>query len=553
MRRVIALALTVGLLCSLTPASALSVPKHIDEFDDLPALPRLSDFAQMRTWQEEEIVTIYLDRPVDNLRANWLEYNNEHEEELEVNDELIAYLDTTGHKYQVGAHWTNAYAYETYVENDPTKDESRYQTMLRDSDKAEGYKVGDTMAQRDTMRNVGSTYENLNDTKQQKNDSAINEMRGYLYNDQPDKFTKHEVEFTYNPGSAASSNAQIEATIDTLKKLATQEAQQATDALGQKHYDQYGSRDDLNNYYCVKVEEPFYAVVKTLDDGKFCILSRYKYTTDVKNISVPSGFKLYRVNGYVTAWHPTYAASDGTSDGRYTVAYLSDQTIDGEKWTVAYGRNGKIQWFYLTKYNTELFGEDLGTAFIKFEPCNTGWFIREVTEQYEDGSYISAFYNRTGNGKLAYYKASEYFTDGSSPYSSSRQNDDDEPEDSYDDEDLTPEDDDLIPYEEEDEVPEPSDFDDLEESEEEDFDEDGSDEEDSEEEDFDEFAEDADKYYVYEYEDMEEGYYGVLHTADCPLVHDRDMEDWHWSVYSASDIDLSLFRSMYKPCKVCNP
>ncbi|MBR5108831.1 MAG: hypothetical protein IK099_01450 [Clostridia bacterium] len=119
--------------------------------------------------------------------------------------------------------------------------------------------------------------------------------------------------------------------------------------------------------------------------------------------------KLYRVNGYVTAWHPTYAASDGTSDGRYTVAYLSDQTIDGDTWTVAYGRNGKIQWFYVTLYDTEFFGEDLGTAIVKFEPCNTGWFIREITETYEDGSYISAYYSRTGNGKLAYYRASEFF------------------------------------------------------------------------------------------------------------------------------------------------
>ena len=106
MKKVIALALTVGLLCSLTPALALDVPKNINDFDDLPYLPRLSDFAQMHTFQEDEIVTIYLDRPVDNLRANWLEYNNEHEEDREVSesgDVWTARLDTTGHKYQVGA------------------------------------------------------------------------------------------------------------------------------------------------------------------------------------------------------------------------------------------------------------------------------------------------------------------------------------------------------------------------------------------------------------------------------------------------------------------
>ena len=51
----------------------------------------------------------------------------------------------------------------------------------------------------------------------------------------------------------------------------------------------------------------------------------------------------------------------------------------------------------------------MGVSIIKFEPCNTGWFIREITETYEDGSYISAYYNRTGNGKLSYYRASEFF------------------------------------------------------------------------------------------------------------------------------------------------
>ena len=532
MKRVIALALTVGLLFSFAPAYALEVPKHIDDFDGLPDLPRLSDFAQMRTWQEEEIVTIYLDRPVDNLRANWLEYNNEHEEDLEVEEgadgRWTATLDTTGHKYQVGAHWTNAYAYETYTTYDSSKDEDRYQTMLRPSDAAEGYQVGDTMAQRDTFREVNSgTYLSSN-TSVQKNDSYENELKGYLYNDQPENFTKHEIKFTYNPSSVAASNKQIEADIETFTQRASQEAQAATDALGQRHYDKYGNRADLQNYYCVKVEEPFYAVVKTLEDGKFCILSRYRYDTNVKNISVPSGFKLYRVNGYVTAWHPTYAASDGTSDGRYTVAYLSDQTIDGQKWTVAYGRNGKIQWFYLTMYDTELFGQDMGTAIIKFEPCNRGWFIREVTEMYEDGSYVSAFYNRTGNGKLAYYKASEFFPGSSLPYNTGSDGNSSD-EDDYDTQNLeeglpSPEDNDLQAPEPEDEFGE-------------------EDEEDDEPE-----------YFVYEYEDPVDGVFGVLHTADCPLVQNRDLTDWHWAAYNDDEgFDLDLFRNMYQQCEVCNP
>ena len=417
MKRVIALALAVALLCSLTPALAYYVPKHIDEYDNLPYMPSLSSFAAMRTRQVEEIVTIYLDREVDNLRANWLEYNNEHEEPLEVNEELMAFLDTTGHKYQVGAHWTNAYATETYTENTLTAEqkaeglEERYQTMLRDSDAQEGKDVGDTMAERNTLREVNSSSKVSATTPEKKNDSYENELKGYLYNDQPDKFEKHEIPFSYNPNNVSGSNAQIEATIDTFKKIANQEAQSATDALGQRHYDQYGSRADLYNYYCVKVQEPYYAVVKKLDDGKFCILSRYRYDTALGNITVPSGFKLYRVNGFVTAWHPTYAASDGTSDGRYTVAYLSDQTIDGETWTVTYGRNGKIQYFYIILYDTEFFGYDLGTAKIQFEPCNAGWYIREITETYEDGSYISAYYNRTGNGKLSYYRTEGIFED----------------------------------------------------------------------------------------------------------------------------------------------
>ena len=356
MKRVIALALAVALLCSLTPALAYYVPKHIDEYDNLPYMPSLSSFAAMRTRQVEEIVTIYLDREVDNLRANWLEYNNEHEEPLEVNEELMAFLDTTGHKYQVGAHWTNAYATETYTENTLTAEqkaeglEERYQTMLRDSDAQEGKDVGDTMAERNTLREVNSSSKVSATTPEKKNDSYENELKGYLYNDQPDKFEKHEIPFSYNPNNVSGSNAQIEATIDTFKKIANQEAQSATDALGQRHYDQYGSRADLYNYYCVKVQEPYYAVVKKLDDGKFCILSRY-------------------------------------------------------------GRNGKIQYFYIILYDTEFFGYDLGTAKIQFEPCNAGWYIREITETYEDGSYISAYYNRTGNGKLSYYRTEGIFED----------------------------------------------------------------------------------------------------------------------------------------------
>lgn len=542
MKRVIALILTVGLLCSLTPALAFDVPKHINEFDGLPVMPRLSDFAAMHTWQEEEIVTIYLDKPVDNLRANWLEYNNEHEEDLEVTEDVdgvwTAQLDTTGHKYQVGAHWTNAYATETYIPYDSTKNEDRYQTMLRTSDAAEGYRVGDTMAQRNNL------HEATSGTSVQKNDSAVDELRGYLYNDQPENFTKHEIEFT-----AGKTNAQIEASIETFRQIAEQEAEAATDALGQSHYDQYGNRADLQNYYCVKVEEPFYAVVKTLEDGKFCILSRYKYTTDVRNITVPSGFKLYRVNGFVTAWHPTYAASDGTSDGRYTVAYLSDQTIDGETWTVAYGRNGKIQWFYLTMYDTELFGQDMGTAIVKFEPCNTGWFIREVTEMYEDGSYVSAFYNRTGNGKLSYYKASEFLSDEPAPYSGSGRNAHSNPYDSsdYDDPDL--------PVDEEEDYP--SDYDDDFGSEDdddfgsEDDDDFGSDYDD----DFPSDGEDSPEYFVYEYDEpTDDGSWGMLHTANCRLVRERDANDNHWAAYNDDEgFDLDLFRIMYTPCDVCNP
>ena len=541
MKRVIALVITVGLLCSLTPALAFYVPKHIDEFDGLPSMPRLSDFAAMRTWQEEEIVTIYLDKEVENLRANWLEYNNEHEEDLEVSesgDVWTARLDTTGHKYQVGAHWTNAYAYETYVENDGKSNEKRYQTMLRATDEAEGKAVGDTMAQRETMKQVNTNTRMSSGTALDKNDSAVNEVKGLLYNDQPAKFEKHEVAFTYNPSDVRSSNAQIEANIEALKQQARQEAEVATDELGKSHYDQYGSRADLQNYYCVKVEEPFYAVVKTLDDGKFCILSRYKYDTKMDTILQDyktrglstSEYKLYRVNCYVTAWHPTYAASDGTSDGRYTVAYLSDQIIDGQTWTVAYGRNGKIQWFYVTLYDTELFGQDMGTAKIQFEPCNSGWFIREVTEMYEDGSYISAFYNRTGNGKLSYYKASEFFPTGSSSFGSNQHSSDRDPlEDPYDPlGDYDPLEDPYDPFGPQ----EPSNDDEFP-----DLDDDSP-----------ETGNDSGDVVYYGFEDPENDEY-VLHLASCPLVQYRDMNDDRWAAYTEGSFD----RDMYEMCDMCNP
>ncbi len=379
MKKLTALLLAVLLLgCASSALADIYVPKHINELDDLPDMPALSDFAAMRTKQEGNIVSIFLNKEVDNLRANWLEYENEHEEELEVDDELTAYLDTTGHKYQVGAHWTNAYATET--------DEN-----------------GNPLQQPITMATG-------NKAPVKTTENAYQELQGYLnYN---------EIQFTMN-GSKADKSA-IEADIKAAQSAAAKDIEKAqkkgtlSDQKDDKGNAKYTTLSDYQSYYyCIKVEKPYYAVVKELGDNKFCILSRYKYTADPKYIKVPAGFKLYRVNGYATAWHPTYAASDGTSDGRYTVAYLSDQTIDGNTWTVAYGRNGKIQWFYVTLYDTEFFGYDLGTTIVKFEPCNTGWFIREITEQYEDGTYVSAYFNRTGNGKLSFYRASEFFEDES--------------------------------------------------------------------------------------------------------------------------------------------
>ena len=335
MKKLITMLLALAMAC--TSAAALAdvyVPKHISEYDGLPYTPALSTFAAMRTKRErktywenqvyhddyEDIVTIYLSKPVDSLIANWLGYMEEPEE-LEVSDELTATLDISGHKYQVGAHWTNAYEYEAY--NQPM------------TENASGKKV----------------------------DSEQEQYAGY------DPDSKRDIAFGAGP-----------ATIDQAKDQA--------------------STYQTDWYYCVKVVEPYYAVAKELGNDQFCILSQYKQTTPLSQINVPAGFKLYKVDGYAVAWHPTYAASDGTSDGRYTVAYLTEQ----EDWTVAYGRNGKIQWFYLTIPDSEFFDQGLGVAKVQFEPCNTGWFIREVTEVYDDGSYVSAFYSRTGNGKLSYYK-----------------------------------------------------------------------------------------------------------------------------------------------------
>ena len=97
MKKVFALGLLALLLfCAASASAAIYVPKHISEFYGLPNTPPLSSFARMKTKQVEYEVTIYLSQAVESLSANWLEYNNEHYEDLEVmeeGDHYIAYLD----------------------------------------------------------------------------------------------------------------------------------------------------------------------------------------------------------------------------------------------------------------------------------------------------------------------------------------------------------------------------------------------------------------------------------------------------------------------------
>lgn len=87
-----------------------NVKEKISEYSGLPEMPSISSFAGLSPVMSEDgkKITVFLDKPVDRIWANWMGVGEEPEE-LKVNANLIASFSTENHKYQVGTKWIGVY------------------------------------------------------------------------------------------------------------------------------------------------------------------------------------------------------------------------------------------------------------------------------------------------------------------------------------------------------------------------------------------------------------------------------------------------------------
>lgn len=85
---------------------AYNVPARISEYKSLPEMPSIYSFAELTPVKSKDgnTITVFLNKPVDRIWANWMG-QGEEPEELIVNSQLRATFSTDGHRYQVGARW----------------------------------------------------------------------------------------------------------------------------------------------------------------------------------------------------------------------------------------------------------------------------------------------------------------------------------------------------------------------------------------------------------------------------------------------------------------
>ena len=85
---------------------AYNVPARITEYRYLPEMPSIYSFAELTPVksQDGKTITVFLNKPVDRIWANWMG-QGEEPEELMVDSHLKATFSTVGHRYQVGAKW----------------------------------------------------------------------------------------------------------------------------------------------------------------------------------------------------------------------------------------------------------------------------------------------------------------------------------------------------------------------------------------------------------------------------------------------------------------
>ena len=154
------------------------------------------------------------------------------------------------------------------------------------------------------------------------------------------------------------------------------------------------SAERYKNQYCpcVSVDRPHWELRRVLDDGSYCVVTSYDQDFPTNQIDVPKDAVLVAVNGMAYAWRQEFLSSNGGPND----AYLTLQ----KGWHVVYDRTGNIQYFYRIVDDAEYFGLGPATAIVRYEKMNGDWHCRQVTEMYEDGSAITAYYSKTGSGKL---------------------------------------------------------------------------------------------------------------------------------------------------------
>ena len=146
---------------------------------------------------------------------------------------------------------------------------------------------------------------------------------------------------------------------------------------------------DLPRWELYRVSKDGDVLVEVINDLDMGAWGDYPYNE-------PWGYYWVHQKGEAYAWKQLFHASQGSPD----LAYITEQE---DAWTVYYSRKGDVRYFCKTLKDVDLFSTGSnGKATVRFEECNTGWFIREVSAEYEDGTNVQAFYSWTGDGSLVF-------------------------------------------------------------------------------------------------------------------------------------------------------
>ena len=156
--------------------------------------------------------------------------------------------------------------------------------------------------------------------------------------------------------------------------------------------------EDRHEGDCVKVVLPHWELIKISNNTKCFEIDDDVNCTDIE---VPDGYKLVKKVGYAVAWYPVGLSSDGSPN----LAYITEQN----GYTVIYARSGKIVSVTKTVADSNFFGNGVGVGTVRYErSVFDRWYTSEVTEVYEDNSFVTATYSKYGNGKLTDCQVSDF-------------------------------------------------------------------------------------------------------------------------------------------------